>query len=267
MNATRWLNQDVPFDLPEPFSATPPRIDFGQQVSDDILWDTAVEWVACHRRVILKASAPILRARLMDQDDLLQTAHILAVEQCQRVVRQGQPDEFVPLFFGHLRGTCLKIWQQHHHVVAAELDWDNLPDQHPVDLEQVCDGIDPYAEREQLLSNALTVMTRRQRQVMTLMLGWQEGQGTPSLRKAAAWFDVRVSVIHSIVEKACARVSQHKDQIQSLPVTSVCPHQAKGRKQLVRDLTRLERRFESLLEENRSLRRQLGRAATRGSQG
>ena len=258
MNTARWLDQDFPQDLQEQFSATPPRIDFGQQVSNDIIWETAVEWVTCHRHVILKAGAPVLKAGYMDQDDLLQTAYLLAMEQCQRVMRQGKPDEFVPLFFGHLRGVCLALWQRHHHIVATDLDWDNVPDPNPVDCVARCDGIDPRVEREKAMTEALEFMTERQRNVMKVLLGVADGRGSLGIREAAAWFEVAHRTIQETIERACCRVAQGK---------MVHPKNSDKNQQddrLHSRLVQLEKRNAALLQENLSLRRQLGRPVING---
>lgn len=254
MNNALWLEQELPQEFREKFSATPPRIDFGQTVSEDLLWQTAIEWVDSHRAVILKAGAPILQAQLMERDDLLQTAHIVAVEQCRRVLKEGKLEDFVPLFFGHLRGTCLSVWQRHHHEVLTDLDWDNLPDPNPVDITQVCDGIDPRAERESALIESLEFMTDRQREVMVALLGMEEGRGRLGIREAAVWFEMDPANISHLVESACARVSRLKCKKRG----GASAYDL-GSKSLEKRIAQLEALNDTLLKKNMTLRRQLGR--------
>lgn len=260
MNTALWLDQDVHFQQDmEQHSATPPRIDFGQTVSDELLWLTAIEWVTSHRNVILKAGAPLLRAQMMAREDLLQTAHIIAFEQCRRVIKEGKLEDFVPLFFGHLRGACLSVWQRHHHEVLADLDWDNLPDPHPVEIIQVCDGIDPRAERERALVESLEFMTDRQRDVMAALLGMEEGRGRLGIREAAVWFEMDPANVSRLVENACARVASQKCRKRGGASANGLDPQS-----LEKRIAQLEAQNATLLKENMTLRRQIGRPVING---
>lgn len=259
MNTALWLDQDVCFQPdPEHISATPPRIDFGKSVSDELLWLTAIEWVTSHRGVILKAGAPLLRAQMMAREDLLQTAHIIAFEQCRRVIKEGKLEDFVPLFFSHLRGTCLAAWQRHHNEMVADLDWDNLPDPNPVDIVNVCDGIDPRAEREKALNEALELMTDRQKEIMRAALGLEERRGGLGIREAALWFETSHVTIINAVDDACRRVAKGK------PAKRQGLSPASSQEQAFRELTILKERYSDLVKENLSLRRQLGRPVING---
>lgn len=244
---------------PDELSVLPPRFDCGQHLGNETIWATASDWVATHRKTILKAGHFVVRAGWMENDDLLQTAHIIAVEQCRRVLREGQLENFVPLFFSHLRGHCQGEWQRRNHEATVELDWEKIPDPHPVDVVAVCDGIDPHAQTEAALVESFACMTEQQERVMRLLLGMEQGRGAASLREAAAWFELRShTTVLEVVSAACQRVAKGKLR----PVNR--QQQQTDDPTLHRQLAALQARYDALLADNLSLRRQLGRPAING---
>lgn len=186
----------------------PPRLELGGNMSDDVLWTTACDWIARHRKAVLQAAGVVLKTRLLDQEDALQSARLIAFTQCRRVAREGQIENFVPLFFSHFRKTCLAEWHKRHHEILGEFDWDALavdnplaPDSHHLERSR-------QSARERTMTRALRQLTVRQREICEALLGLGEGEGRLSQVEVAERLRLDASTISKTVEAACRRIAK-----------------------------------------------------------
>jgi RNA polymerase sigma factor (sigma-70 family) len=228
------------------FQARPPRIELGAKLSDDVLWITAIDWVAMHRKAIVRAGRLVLKTRRMESDDLLQVARIVAFTQCRRVAGEGQIENFVPLFFSHLRSACLAEWQRHHHEVLADLDWDNVPAPDTFLPEANNERTLRKASREHALRRALALMTARQREICAALLGLGKGEGRLSQQETADRLKIDRTTVSRTVDAACRRVTRQ----MAAPPQNPAPNQA----QQPESPTSLEERLAAAVAENQRLR-------------
>jgi RNA polymerase sigma factor (sigma-70 family) len=224
----------------------PPRIEFGGKLTDESLWATAIDWVERNRKDVFRAGALAIKVRLMDCDDLLQTARVIAFTQCRRVAREGQIENFVPLFFSHLRKACLSEWQRHHHEVLGDFNWEALASVDEAEPQERNNAFSSQLVRERALMKALEQMTSRQREVFETLLGLQEGEGGLSQYEAAERLHIDRSTVSKTVDAACLRIKK----LRAKPPSTF----AKGRESAEPSHAQLVRQLKSCQAENQRLR-------------
>lgn len=192
------------------YRTLPPRLEHGGNMSDDVLWTTACDWITRHRKAVLQAAGIVLKSKLMEQEDALQSARLIAFTQCRRVAREGQIENFVPLFFSHFRKSCLAEWQKRHCEILGEFDWDALAVENPLTtgLHRIERG--RQSARERTMTRALLHLTARQREICEALLGLSEGEGRLSQVEVAERLQIDASTISKTVEAACRRLAKRK---------------------------------------------------------
>jgi RNA polymerase sigma factor (sigma-70 family) len=188
----------------------PPRLELGGIMSDDVLWTTACDWIARHRKAVLQAAGVVLKTRLFDQEDALQSARLIAFTQCRRVAREGQIENFVPLFFSHFRKACLAEWHKRHCEILGEFDWEALTVDNPFVPDSYHLERGRQSARERTIMRALRQLTVRQREICEALLGLGEGEGRLSQVEVAERLQLDASTISKTVEAACRRIAKTK---------------------------------------------------------
>ncbi|WP_429886424.1 hypothetical protein [Geoalkalibacter halelectricus] len=140
----------------------PPRILCCQEIDDETIWATSMEWVEAHQRLIERISRRIVRWALCEED-LIQQAHFLAFKTLKRVLKSGCLDEFVGQFCKAYRKDLAKYTRGNllHKLVFFPNIEDVLePDHFTGDM--FMESAEQYSAKTQLIALALECMTAQQ---------------------------------------------------------------------------------------------------------
>jgi hypothetical protein len=149
----------------------PPRV-IGEQVVDESrVWQTAISWIDNNRSLVFRLGGQDSK-NIMDPDDLIQQAYIVAYQIVEECLTQGNLEDFVGRFISIFRlSVVFEFLQQSRHRMTFVDEIENFPLYGDMsDCGHLQSPEDNLAAKEnetfvnQRVNESLKSMTRRQRQ-------------------------------------------------------------------------------------------------------
>ena len=201
-------------------SVDPPRIEAAKLIEPELMWQTAINWVNEKPRLIGKIAGRD-GSNLMEQDDLIQKAYIVAYETLSHCRQDGTLENFVKRFISAFKKTIhfefLRSCRQHicffsscefvegsfevnqFNFIASRRSHLQDPETRIIDLED-------EAEANEAILQSLTFMTNRQKKFWEILFFQDSVHGVKTIHAACVCNGVKEKKGRELFSRSIKRV-------------------------------------------------------------